>query len=630
MIININSDSTWYTGTDMATPAGQYDLVTVALHQIAHGLGIVGTANYDDGIPPVECTGSPGTGCYATTQNIYDHFIENGGGAAITSFTNVSAALATQLISGNLFFNGTNANAANGSTNPQIEATNPFTQATDYSFLDETVFPAGNPHSLLTPIIGTAEAIHDPGDILRGMLKDIGWTIADAPVAAIDVRRVFYTGMSLSFGDASSQSTSWEWDFENDAVVDATTQNPSHTYTTAGTYSVRLAINGNPALDTIITVQIFDLPTIPYTQNFESGIAGFYEVSEGCDLWELGSANKANFNSTNGYIGTNGGFNSWVTNLNTSHGLNTEYYLESPPFDFTNTGFDYYLNFNYRYLSTNSGFNLQYSTDGGNTWLVLGIVGDPLGTDWYTTANMTELGNEDGWSPTPGFSVINPTREINIVKGFSDVRFRFKFGARNSFLTDGVQIDDFQITRSVLDVEGLEFDGYAENNQVYLNWTTIREIENDYFEVEKSMDAINFQPIGKVAGNGTTSETSEYEFIDSNPQVGLNYYRLKQVNKSGSFVHSNTIQLTFEPQASISLFPNPASNFIDLQIYQKGEQEIDFRLFTLSGKSVISFEDRFSEEFSRKMDISSLPSGIYLYEAKLNEEVVRGKLVIAR
>lgn len=184
--INANFSSVfanWYFGTDGATPAGQYDFMSVVLHELGHGLGFVGSASVNSG------NGSWGQG--SGFPFVYDRFTENGAGAAIINtgaFPNPSAALAAQLQGADLFFDGPQAAASNGGSRPKLYAPGTWIQGSSYSHLDEATFPAGNPNALMTPQIGTAEAIHYIGPVTVGMFRDMGWEIdAPEPPASADL-----------------------------------------------------------------------------------------------------------------------------------------------------------------------------------------------------------------------------------------------------------------------------------------------------------------------------------------------------------------------------------------------------------------------------------------------------------
>lgn len=164
--ITYNSGFSWYYGTDGNTPPGQYDLVTVAAHEIGHGLNFSGTAQYSGG------TGSYGFSGY---PNIYDTFMEDNGGTKLTAYANPSAALGTLLTSGSLWFNGTNANAANGGR-VKMYAPGTWSSGSSYSHLDE-IFN-GTVNDMMTYSVASGSSNHNPGPVTTGLLKDLGWVLA--------------------------------------------------------------------------------------------------------------------------------------------------------------------------------------------------------------------------------------------------------------------------------------------------------------------------------------------------------------------------------------------------------------------------------------------------------------------
>jgi hypothetical protein len=85
-----------------------------------------------------------------------------------------------------------------------------------------------------------------------------------------------------------------------------------------------------------------------------------------------------------------------------------------------------------------------------------------------------------------------------------------------------------------LPVELVLFNADCQNDgTVKLSWVTASEINNDYFDVQKSFDASDFFSIGTVAGNGNSNTMQYYEFIDK--ESGTAYYRLKQVDFDGKY-----------------------------------------------------------------------------------------------
>jgi len=177
--------SNWYFGTDGNPGSGQFDFVSVVLHELGHGLGFSGSMTVSSG------QGSWGFG--SGLPFIYDRFAENGSGQSLLNtslFPNPSVALGNQLQGGNLFFNGPEAVAANGGVVP-LYAPNPWEGGSSYSHFNEASYPAGNPNSLMTPAIGTAEAIHNPGPVCLGLFRDNGWTTGSTGGSSIKFEEQF-------------------------------------------------------------------------------------------------------------------------------------------------------------------------------------------------------------------------------------------------------------------------------------------------------------------------------------------------------------------------------------------------------------------------------------------------------
>ena len=174
----------WYLGTDGNPPAGQFDLVTVVLHELGHGLGFSGSMRVDDGMNTPECNGVAGVGCFGrgnpVRPDIFDRYSETGGGTLLTTLPQNSVMLGDELTGGNIFFNSPGAVGANGGNRPELYAPNPAEAGSTYSHLDEIVFPAGDPDSLMTPQLAMSESIHDPGPIALCMFEDMGWRTTES------------------------------------------------------------------------------------------------------------------------------------------------------------------------------------------------------------------------------------------------------------------------------------------------------------------------------------------------------------------------------------------------------------------------------------------------------------------
>jgi len=176
--IAFSSKFSWFFGTDGETPGDEYDLVSVALHEICHGLGFIGS---------MKVAGGNGS-FFSPEPLIYDRFTQNGSGQSLLDFPNSSPALATQLTSNNLYFNGNNANAANGGPPVQIYAPSPWKEGSSYSHLEEIYNEIDDgANALMTFSLSFGESIHDPGPVTMSILQDLGWMLVSPPVPTLSV-----------------------------------------------------------------------------------------------------------------------------------------------------------------------------------------------------------------------------------------------------------------------------------------------------------------------------------------------------------------------------------------------------------------------------------------------------------
>jgi hypothetical protein len=168
----VNSSVNWYLGTDGQVPLQKYDLVTVALHEICHGLGFFDSFNTDGTI------GSWGIG---NLPIIYDSFVENFSGNRLIDtlkFLNNSTDLRSQFISNQIYFNGPlfkkySTSVNSGILRAKLYAPSTWDAGSSISHLDENATLREN--GLMTPFIGLQEAIHNPGKYTFSILGDLGW-----------------------------------------------------------------------------------------------------------------------------------------------------------------------------------------------------------------------------------------------------------------------------------------------------------------------------------------------------------------------------------------------------------------------------------------------------------------------
>lgn len=171
---------------------------------------------------------------------------------------------------------------------------------------------------------------------------------------------------------------------------------------------------------------------------------------------------------------------------------------------------------------------------------------------------------------------------------------------------------------SPLPVELKNFRSTVKNNEVVLNWETASELNNNYFNIERSIDGQNFTDIGVVIGKGTTNTTNSYEFIDKRSLSGETYYRLKQVDFNGQFEYSNIVSakiLGGSNDLILSVFPNPTSSTAVVRLRENFDLESTIELVTTSGQ-VIKTLTLNPNSNSLEINLEGLTEGIYFLSVK--------------
>jgi Secretion system C-terminal sorting domain len=159
----------------------------------------------------------------------------------------------------------------------------------------------------------------------------------------------------------------------------------------------------------------------------------------------------------------------------------------------------------------------------------------------------------------------------------------------------------------VLSVQLLSLNAIAGNNNVLLQWQTANETNSNYFDIERSADSKLFTSIGDIKALNTSK--ANYSFTDKIPLENYNYYRLKQVDKDGTYMYSTIASANFTSQANFALFPNPASNNVNITFPSSAKIAM-IELYDMNGKNILSVKiDSLSS--SKQLNIEKLIPGIY-------------------
>ncbi len=281
--------------------------------------------------------------------------------------------------------------------------------------------------------------------------------------------------------------------------------------------------------------------------------------------------------------------------------------------------------------------NNPCGNDWGSTFVVRRIpAGTPTGTQVrYQILSSTPPTN------TPSFSSYNTPADADPVAASTYMRVDTLLSANDTWVPTGTSgrigvMSDFSssyrraaeynqlcVTNfGPVPVELSSFSASYRNDRVVLDWHTATELNNSGFEIQRSINHDGtWESIGFVDGHGTTNSPQSYRFTD-NPDtrsartIG---YRLKQIDRDGSYEYSNTVIVSLAPSTSDVLynFPNPFNPATTITFTLDTPDVVSLAVFNAAGEKVATLLDNASMpegSHSASFDGTGLPSGRYIYQ----------------
>ncbi len=175
-----------------------------------------------------------------------------------------------------------------------------------------------------------------------------------------------------------------------------------------------------------------------------------------------------------------------------------------------------------------------------------------------------------------------------------------------------------------LPVSLLSFTAKAnDRSTVDISWTTVSEINNSHFLVQRSLNSLTYSDIITVEGAGNSNELLNYYTIDESPVTGINYYRLCQVDFDGTRTYYAPVAVRIGESANVLVYPNPAADLLWIEIPFNGQATIT----DMYGKLV---SDRFVQKGISTTTVKDFPPGVYTLKIQNGAEMLVKKIVIQK
>ena len=331
-------------------------------------------------------------------------------------------------------------------------------------------------------------------------------------------------------------------------------------------------------------------------------------------LWTSGAATKQLTlgSSTVNLIGSVASWYTTASSFTVSPGTSRINIIGSGPFNFYGGGKSYH-NVYFQALTTNVRYDNSYNNLNFTPGTTVNL---RSGDTQFVNGFLTAIGS-------PGFPIeiqSSSPGTAGIISSPNDVCAEYLLISDNTATGGGIFTANnstdiinnsgwiFNNPCTPLPIEIIEFNVNRVNqHDVNLNWSTATEINNDYFTIERSSDAKNWNTIKTIEGAGNSMHQIDYRAKDFNPGNDITYYRLKQTDFNGEYSYSEIRSVDNFDSSNLLVYPNPATNTIAVVSEGKLKKLV---IQDLYGKQ-IDAPQIFNDQ-NTTIDISNLASGTYL------------------
>jgi hypothetical protein len=259
-------------------------------------------------------------------------------------------------------------------------------------------------------------------------------------------------------------------------------------------------------------------------------------------------------------------------------------------------------------------------TDGNGNYLISNIPAATGGTSYYIefsnlppTATFTT--RTDNVSPADGSLGSDADAATGKTSNFTLVPGQY-------LPTVDAGIKNVQL----LPIKISSFTASPNNNTVNINWLVGLQQNVDNYIVETSTDGIRFTEIAKVAPKATLS----YDAVHPNPIVGINYYRLRIIEKDGKSSFSEIRKVTFGKAGTVKIYPNPVKSFVNIELSGSlVNKAVTVSILTIDGKIMLEQQIANTNPIE-KIEVSRFPSGKYILRILTDKEVFNKNIQIIK
>lgn len=197
----------------------------------------------------------------------------------------------------------------------------------------------------------------------------------------------------------------------------------------------------------------------------------------------------------------------------------------------------------------------------------------------------------------------------------------------NDFALDYVSFMPCELDVLPVEISIFEISKVKREESVKIEWTTVTEINNDYFSIERSEDGVNFEAIHLVGGAGSSNHEIMYSVVDEDPFYGTSYYRIKQTDYDGNYKYSE-LRMYKNSSLKFTLAPNPIYNSGELSIWFRGYVPDEFFVTIVATNGEVVYRSKEISEDSMIKIQKEFEPGVYYINVSSKNQTESKKIVI--
>lgn len=276
-------------------------------------------------------------------------------------------------------------------------------------------------------------------------------------------------------------------------------------------------------------------------------------------------------------------------------------------------------------------FELTYVSSDG-FWDIEGNTTTQISLSWDATSNLSS------WtSSLDSLAIVAWNGNEWVSLGYEETKGDLEKGTITSRSVIPDEYEAFTLGRrtpGIQPVDLLTFDAVQKGDDGYLFWTTAKEVNTFYFDVERSLDAVIFEKFGLVEAAGNSNSSIYYDFWDEG--VALRdldriFYRIRQVDLDGQFIYSQIEELVFGDggeEIDLVIFPNPVVDVVTIRYVAREALQARLKIFNMLGQIVHEEPVALTGSGDKKIPLTHLSTGHYIVVLGNQDIQISQKMII--